>query len=303
VIALPGDERYPSLSPDGTRLAFTSHPTGDDVEIAVARVDGGGVSAITDNAVFDSSPSWSADGRRIAFERGPAGDDPGNDVWSMAADGGDQRRLTTSAGLDEGPAWSPSASRIAFTSTRSGTSDIWTMAADGTDQQRLTALPSTEESPDWQPLPGTPAVVPVGATPSSDAAAPAPLTGAARRSRAQRLSVRLAVGQSVRTLGRKGLVVRIGCSRPCRLDARLRLDRATAGRLRLAASAIIGRARTLRAAGTAKLTIRLTRRARARLASVKRAGFRLSVTASADGKRESTQRRVTLTRTGAALRP
>ena len=70
------------------------------------------------------------------------------------------------------------------------------------------------------------------------------------------------------------------------------------------ASATVGRARrTLRAAGTAKLTIRLTRRARARLAFVKRAGLRLSVTASADGKRESTQRRVTLTRTGAALRP
>jgi TolB protein len=302
LIALPGDERYPSLSPDGTRLAFTTRPTGDDVEIAVARVDGGGVSAITDNGVFDSSPSWSPDSRRIAFERGPAGDDPGNDVWSMAADGTEQRQLTTSAGLDEGPAWSPSGSRIAFTSTRSGSSDTWTMAADGTDQQRLTALPGTEESPDWQPLPGTPAV-PAGAPPSNDAVAPAPLTSAARRSRA-RLSVRLAAGQSVQTLGRRGLVVRIGCSKPCRLDARLRLDRGTAGRLRLAASATIGRARrTLRAAGTAKLTIRLTRRARARLATVKSAGLRLSITASADGQRESTQRRVNLTRTRAALRP
>ena len=153
----PGDERYPSLSPDGTRLAFTTHPTAsDDVEIAVARMDGGGVTAITDNAVFDSSPSWSPDGRRIAFERGPAGDDPGNDVWSMAADGTDQRQLTTTAGLDEGPAWSPSGSRIAFTSTRSGSSDIWTMAADGTDQRPLAALPGTQESPDWQPLPAAP---------------------------------------------------------------------------------------------------------------------------------------------------
>jgi dipeptidyl aminopeptidase/acylaminoacyl peptidase len=198
LIALPGDERYPSLSPDGTRVAFTTHPTAEDVEVAVARVDGGGMSAITDNAVFDSSPSWSPDGRRIAFERGPAGDDPGNDVWSMAADGTDQRQLTTSAGLDEGPAWSPSGSRIAFTSARSGTSDIWTMAADGTDQRPLAGGPGTQESPDWQPLPGTPAgaVAPVGAPP------PAPLTTTARRSRAQRLSVRLAAGQSVRTLAR-----------------------------------------------------------------------------------------------------
>ena len=42
LLALPGDERYPSLSPDGTRLAFTTHPAPtDDVEIAVALVDGG----------------------------------------------------------------------------------------------------------------------------------------------------------------------------------------------------------------------------------------------------------------------
>ena len=302
LIALPGDERYPALSPDGTRLAFTTHPTASDVEIAVAQLNGGAVTAITDNAVFDSSPSWSPDGGRIAFERGPAGDDPGNDVWSMAADGTDQRQLTTSAGLDEGPAWSPSGARIAFTSTRAGSSDIWTMASDGSDQQRLTALPGTEESPDWQALPGTPAA-PVGSAPSNDTVAPAPLVGAARQSRAPRLSVRLAAGQSLRTLARRGLVVRIGCSKPCRLDARLLLDRVTAGRLRLAASATVGRAsRTLRAAGTAKLTIRLTRRARARLARVKGAGLTLRITATADGERRSAQRRVSLTRTRAALR-
>ena len=302
LIALPGDERYPALSPDGTRLAFTTHPPASDVEIAVAQLNGGAVTAITDNAVFDSSPSWSPDGRRIAFERGPAGDDPGNDVWSMAADGTDQRQLTTSAGLDEGPAWSPGGSRIAFTSTRAGSSDIWTMAADGSDQQRLTALPGTEESPDWQALPDA-SVAPVGTAPSNDAVAEAPAVAAARNSRAPKLSLRLAAGQSLRTLARKGLVVRIGCSMACRLDARLLLDRVTAGRLRLAASATVGRAsRRLRAAGTAKLTIRLTRRARARLATVKSAGLTLRITATADGKRHSAQRRVRLTRTGAALR-
>ncbi|HEX5898034.1 MAG TPA: hypothetical protein VFY32_01455, partial [Solirubrobacteraceae bacterium] len=118
-----------------------------------------------------------------------------------------------------------------------------------------------------------------------------------------KLSLRLAAGQSLRTLARTGLVVRIGCSKPCRLDARLLLDRVTAGRLRLAASATVGRAsRRLRAAGTAKLTIRLTRRARARLATVKSAGLTLRITATADGRRRSALRRVSLTRTRAAFR-
>ena len=171
LVALTGDERYPSLSPDGKRLAFTTHATTlDDVEIATAEVSGGAVTVLTDNSVFDSSPSWSPDGKRLAFERGPAGDDPGNDVWSMAADGADQRQLTTTAGLDEGPSWAPSGTRIAFTSTRAGSSDIWTMAADGSDQRALAALPgdTKEESPDWQSLPVTPPVT----TPPAPAPAP-----------------------------------------------------------------------------------------------------------------------------------
>jgi hypothetical protein len=303
LVAQPGDERYPSLSPDGTRLAFTTRPTGDDVEIAVAGLDGGGAMAITSNAVFDSSPSWSPDGRRIAFERGPAGDDPGNEVWSMAADGTDQRQLTTTPGLDEGPAWSPSGSRIAFTSTRSGSSDTWTMAADGTDQRPLTTLPGTEESPDWQPLPVTP---PADVTPALGSNVPAGLPGVStapsRPARsAPRLALKLVAGQSLRTLGRKGLVVRVGCSGACRLDARLLLDRATAKRLHLA-SVTVGRASgRLRAAGTKRLTIRLTTRARAGLGTVNRARLTLRISASANGRRRNAQRRVTLTRTRATL--
>lgn len=308
LVALPGDERYPSLSPDGKQLAFTTHPTaGDDVEIAVAQADGAGATAITANTLFDSSPSWSPDGRRIAFERGPAGDDPGNDVWSMAADGSDQRQLTTSAGLDEGPAWSPSGSRIAFTSTRSGTSDIWAMDADGTDQHPLTTLPGKEESPDWQPLPvtlpGTGAVPPpaTGAVPPP-ALVTAPPPGPAPV--AVRLSLKLPAGQSLRTLRRKGLVLAIGCSRACALDARLLLDRIAAKRLHIAATTAVMLGRTsgrLRSAGAIRLTIRPSRRVRARLAAATRVALTFRVTTSDGGKRRTIQRRVILTRTGAAL--
>jgi hypothetical protein len=205
----------------------------------------------------------------------------------MAADGTDQRQLTTTAGLDEGPAWSPSGSRIAFTSTRSGSSDIWTMAADGTDQRPLTALPGTEESPDWQPLPGTPA---------ANGALPLPAPGAAPSRRASRSAPRLTLvlraAQSLRTVRRAGLVVRVRCSAACGLDARLLRDGATVGRAR----------GSLRAAGTKTVTIRLTARARARLAHVTRATLTLRVAAIGNGRRRIVRRRVTLTRTGAISR-
>ena len=61
-------------------------------------------------------------------------------------------------------------------------------------------------------------------------------------------------------------------------------------------------ARRVRAAGTKRLTIRLTARARARLATVRRATLTLRIAVSENGRRRTTQRRVTLTRTGATFR-
>ncbi len=304
LLALPGDERYPSLSPDGTGLSLTTRPSaGDDVEIAVANADGSGPAVVTDNAIFDSAPSWSPDGQRLAFERGPAGDDPGNDVWSMTPDGADQRQLTTTAGLDEGPVWSPDGARIVFTSTRAGTSDIWTMGADGGDPQPLTTLPGKEESPDWQALPFPP---PAGGPAPSPPAPPAGGTAPSSQAlAAPRAALRLTRGQSLRTARRGGLALSLTCARACLLDARVLLDRSTARRLLLARTGplVIGRAtRRLRAAMPAKLTIRLGPRTRRALAGTRRVTITLRITTADGAERRTIARRVTLTRTGAALR-
>ena len=162
VLTRPGDERYPSYSPDGTRIAFrgdldATEPSGDE-EIYVMEADGTNVRRLTDNADFDSAPSWSPDGTRIAFERAAAGTfTPGTeaqekDVYVMNADGTDVRRLTDSPGIDEGPVWSPDGTKIAFSSARDGQQELYVMNADGSDPRRLTDNPARDESPDWQPL-------------------------------------------------------------------------------------------------------------------------------------------------------
>ena len=157
VVMRPGDERYPSFSPDGTRIAFRGDADGIDAsgdeEIYVADADGSNVVALTDDGVADSAPSWSPDGARIAFES--ERDGPDREIYVMNADGSGVVQLTDNEVHDEGPVISPDGRMIAFTraDTPTAAGDIWTMNADGSAAAPLSETPIIEESPDWQALP------------------------------------------------------------------------------------------------------------------------------------------------------
>lgn len=159
LLDLPGDQRYPTPSPDGRLIAYRSDADGD-AEIWVANVDNSRPRALTVNNLFDSAPSWSADGRHLAFERAVDGN---TDVYVMNAAGGAVTRLTDSPALDEGPVFSPDGDSIAFTSERGANSEIYVMRADGSDQRPLAPSPAREESPDWQAVPRTSAAREPGA--------------------------------------------------------------------------------------------------------------------------------------------
>ncbi len=157
VWARPG---FPSLSPDGTKIAFTrmwseNNPPIPYGEIYVMNVNGTNLIRLSsDIRSMDEAPAWSPDGTRIAFAswRDRHADGTGNlEIYVMNANGTGQRRLTNSPGIDNSPCWSPDGTRIAFSSYRSGNMEIYVMNADGTGVTNLSNNPAGDYDPDWSP--------------------------------------------------------------------------------------------------------------------------------------------------------
>ena len=159
----PAADVFPSWSPDGKKIAFTSLRDGSlpgagriNHEIYVMNADGSDQTRLTNNPAQDQltsnlSPkgftSWSPDRTKIIFTS--RRDNPG--IYVMDADGSNQKNLTENPAFDAFPSWSPDGQRIVFPSDRDGNTEIYVMDADGRNQTRLTNNPADDGWPAWSP--------------------------------------------------------------------------------------------------------------------------------------------------------
>ncbi|MGE3843921.1 MAG: winged helix-turn-helix domain-containing protein [Vicinamibacterales bacterium] len=130
-----GNNAMPSLSPDGSLVAFVSDVSGN-LEIHVAGTTLGSRDiALTDDDGQNREPAWSPDGKWIAFHSRARGG-----VWIVPATGGPSAQV-----IEEGsmPAWSADSAWLVFSTTEGGMaghSQLKAIRRDGTGLRTVTRL-------------------------------------------------------------------------------------------------------------------------------------------------------------------
>ncbi len=99
--------RYPTVSPDGKRVAFTAFS-----KLYVMDLPSGTPRKLTDNGDGEFMPAWSPDGRTIAYVTWTGS--KGGNIYSVSADGGVSRQLTNVPAYYAYPTYSPDGSKVVF---------------------------------------------------------------------------------------------------------------------------------------------------------------------------------------------
>ena len=149
ITELAGEETSPSLSPDGSTVAYSVRVNGS-WDIHSQRVGGRNATPIVNDPQRDEGgPAFSLDGSLIAFHES---DDVGG-IFVAGATGESVRRVTD---IGFHPAWSPDGTQIAFASeeivdpaSRTGDSTLYVVPAAGGTPRKL--VEGDGAQPSWSP--------------------------------------------------------------------------------------------------------------------------------------------------------
>jgi TolB protein len=157
VTATPGYDAEATISPDGSRIVFTSVRDGD-LEIYSMRLDGTEVRRLTSAIGYDGGPFFSPDSKRIVYRAYHPADaaeiarykellsqnlvEPSKlEIFVMDADGGNQRQITKNGAANFAPFFHPDGRRIIFSSNVQDPErrkfDLFLINGDGTGLERL----------------------------------------------------------------------------------------------------------------------------------------------------------------------
>ncbi len=139
----------PAVSPDGTRLAFTSYARGNPAIFVHSLDTGHRLPFLSPVSSLVSTPAFTPDGKQMLFAMSVGGS---TQIFAANVDGSGMRRLTYSNSIDIEPKVNPkTGAEIVFTSGRSGMPQVYRMNSEGADVQRLSSGEGEAVNPAWHP--------------------------------------------------------------------------------------------------------------------------------------------------------
>ncbi len=149
----PADDRYPSWSPDGSRVLFHSDRNGNQ-DIFVMQANGALQTPLTSHAADDFQPAWASDGNRVVFvsER-----DGNPNLYVMSDSGAEMTALSTVAAHDAQPHWQPDPvqvqEEVAYSGgVLNGLNNVLVVNANGSGLAALTNSTTSDDTmPNWSP--------------------------------------------------------------------------------------------------------------------------------------------------------
>lgn len=137
----------PSLSPDGSRLVYTSYLKGY-ADIYSINLASGARERIVKYPGTNSGAAYSPDGSQIACTLSKDGNP---ELYVLSASGGSPRRLTRTKGVESSPTWSPDGREIIYSSDDGGTPQLYRISSSGGTPQRLPGSYPYCTKPSWSP--------------------------------------------------------------------------------------------------------------------------------------------------------
>jgi len=139
----------PAVSPDGTKLAFTSFAKGTPQIVIMATDSGRLLPFYNQVASLNTTPSFSPDGRKLYYSSSASGF---AQIYVSDTDGKNLHRISNARAIEVEPKVNPkNPNLLAFVSGRSGPQQIFRMNADGGDVERLSDGTGEASNPGWHP--------------------------------------------------------------------------------------------------------------------------------------------------------